>query len=80
MSEKMKINVERKDLNIDFELEEIVKEMLKHKYKSFSDNRNYEITISKGKNVVMKELITAEISIKLIAPDTLIENIPKEEE
>jgi hypothetical protein len=75
----VEIKVERKGLDIDYELEGIIKEMLKNATTSFIDQRDYKITLTNGKEET--EIITAKIEITLTnVPDTLIKKAKEEEE
>jgi len=75
------IEVERKEPRVEYFLERIVEEMLKEGMTSFSDTRDYKITLKdKTEKKTLKDTITATIEIRLTGvPDTLLEMAREEE-
>ena len=74
----MSIDVERKDLDINYYLEKIVEEMLINKTKSFDDERDYKVTIKDEEGNVFKDTVTAKFTITLAqVSDTLLERAEK---
>jgi len=74
-----KIDVQRKEPDIDYYTEQLIEEMLKEGMTQFNDTRDYKVTIKNGKDYT--ETITANISITILrASQTLIEKAKEEEE
>jgi maltodextrin utilization protein YvdJ len=74
------IKVERKGLDIDYELESIIEEMLKNGTTQVIDQRDYRVTVKdKETDEEYEEIVTAKIHIELVkASDTLLQKAEEE--
>ena len=74
-----KIEVESATPDIDYEIEQIVKAMLKSGTRIHITNKKLKVTIQEDEEEKpFKETIEAEISIKIQASDTLLEKAKEE--
>lgn len=74
-----KIEVESETPDIDYEIEQIVKAMLKAGTRILTINKKLKVTIKEDEEEKpFKETIEAEISIKIQASDTLLEKAKEE--